>query len=145
MKAKLVEKPREEATQEDFLMELAYIEVLALELRLRDIQRRLESKSAELQREKKQNFSRFVDATKKALLYAEKLTDDIFAIDADNKWKNVPIWQEQANELARMDTLYAAISHDMDNVNKVFKLMRELPKEEIVTEEMIDYYRLKKL
>ena len=145
MKEKLVEKPREKATQTDVLVNTCYLMVLTIELMIRDIEERLAADSAQMRRERKMNFGRFIDYSKKALVYAEKLTEDIFEVDADNKWKNIPIWQEESNELARLILLYADRSGDVDNVNKVFQLLRSLPGEGIVDESMIDHYRLKKL
>lgn len=144
MKAKLVEKPREKATSCDLIINTAYMQVLSLELMLRDVESRLAKESAQIQREKKLKYTRFIDFTKKALHYAEQLTEDIFEVDSQNKWKNIPVWQEESNELARLILLFADRSKDIDNVNKVFKLLRELPGEDIITEEDLDYYRLRK-
>lgn len=145
MKEKLVEKPRSQATQTDVIVNTCYMMVLTMELMLRDIERRLARESAQIQRERKMNYNRYLDYSKKALLYAERLTEDIYNADSDNKWKNIPIWQEEANELARLILLYADRSREVDNVNKVFQLLREIPGEDIVNEKMLDYYRLKKV
>lgn len=82
---------------------------------------------------------------KKALYFAEELTQEIFNVDASANWKNIPVWQEESNELARLILLYADKSADVDNVNKVFKHLRSLPGEGIITEELLDRFRLKTL
>ena len=118
---------------------------LSLELMIRDIERRLMAQGAGFRKDAKQKFSRFLDFTKKALYYAEELTQEIYDVDADVKWKNIPVWQEESNELARLILLYADKSADVDNVEKIFNLLNALPGEGIVTEEMLNNYRLKKI
>lgn len=144
MKEKTVDSPRGEVTQTDVLINSSYLMMLSMELMLRDAERRLAAERATIQREKKQNFTRFLDFYKKALYYADKLTDNIYEVDSENKWRNIPVWQDESNELARLILLYADRSISTENVNKVFKCLRELPGEGIVTEEMLDFYRLKK-
>jgi len=123
----------------------AYMTVLALELILRDVERRLNMQKATLQGEKKLNFSRFCDLCKKALHFAERLTQDIYDMDAGRKWKYIPVWQEESNELARLILLFADKSADVENVYKVFKTLRSLPGEGIITDEVLDTFYLKKI
>ena len=145
MKPKEVNQPpRKKISQEDFLINCCFMAALSLELMLRDVEQRLNMQGSTFKREKRQTFSRFLDYTKKALYQAEQLTQDIFDVDADNKWKNIPVWQEESNELARLILLYADRSADMDNVFKVFKTLRDIEGEGIVDEKMLDNYYLKK-
>ena len=65
-------------------------------------------------------------------------------MDAEVKWKNIPVWQEESNELARLILLYADRSADVDHVEAVFKMLRELPGEGIVDEEMLKRFYLNK-
>lgn len=132
-------------SQTDLLVNTSYMVTLTLELLIRDIERRLARENATIQREKKQNFTRFTEACKRTLYYADKLTQDIFMVDSASNWKNIQTWQEESNELARLILLYADKSADVDNVNEVFKLLRSLPGEDIITEEMLDRFRLKTL
>lgn len=118
--------------------------VLSIELMLREVNRLLSLESSTIQREKKMNFNRFCDHCKKALYFAEQLTQDIYDVDAEVKWKNIPVWQEESNELARLILLYADKSADVDNVNKVFKLLRELPGADIITDGLLDRFYLNK-
>lgn len=146
MHTKKVSEPRtEKITQCDLLTNTAYMSVLTIELMLREIERQLEMNEAQMKREKKRKYSMFLDHCKKALFFAGELTEDIFEIDSKNKWKNIPVWQEESNELARLILLYADKSANVDNVNEVFKLLRSLPGEDIITEEMLDRFRLKTL
>ena len=144
MKTKEVTKPRQ-VSQDDLIINASFMVAISLELMLRDIERRLNMQSATFQREAKRKFSFFLDHCKKALHFAEELTQEIYKVDADAKWKNIPVWQEESNELARLILLYADKSANVDNVEAVFKMLRELPGEGIVDEELLKYYYLKKL
>jgi len=133
-----------EDKKESVLINTAFMSALSLELMLREVERRMNIHGASFQKEAKMKFSRFLDFTKKALFYAEELTQEIYKVDAEVKWKNIPVWQEESNELARLILLYADKSADVDNVEAVFKMLRELPGEGIVDEEMLDRFRLRK-
>lgn len=141
----VTEPPKKKVSPEDVLINVEFMTALALELMLRETERRMEMEGARFQREAKQKFNRFLDHTKKALYFAEELTQEIYNVDADANWKNVPIWQEESNELARLILLFADRSADVDNVDKVFKHLRSLPSEGIITEDLLDRFRLKTL
>ena len=132
-------------SQTDVIINTAYMTVLAVELMIRDVERRLAMESAQIQREKKLKYSRFCDHCKKALYFAEQLTQDIYEVDSEKGWKNIPIWQEESNELARLILLYADRSADVENVYKVFKTLRDIKGEGIITDEVLEPYYLKKL
>ena len=55
------------------------------------------------------------------------------------------VWQEEANELARLILLYADRSANQDVVDAIFKFIREQPGEGIVDEELLKNFYLKKL
>lgn len=144
MKQKEVKEPV--ATNPDnLIINTAFMTALTLELFIRDLEKRMAMQGASFQREAKQKFTRFLDFTKKALYYAEELTQEIYNVDEQAHWKNIPVWQEESNELARLILLYADRSSNADAVNDIFKFLRSIPGEGIVTEEMLDNYRLKTL
>lgn len=146
MKPKQVkEPPKEKPSVATVIINSAYMTVLAVELMLRDVERRLAMENSQIQYEKKQNFSRFCDHCKKALYFAEQLTQDIYDVDSQIGWKNIPIWQEESNELARLILMFADRSADIENVYKVFKNLRELKGDGIITDEVLEPYYLKKL
>lgn len=132
-------------TQTDVIINTAYMLVLTLELMVRDTERRLMAKKERLHKEKKLNLARFCESAKRALFYAEQLTEDIYTMDSKHNYSNIQTWQDESNELARLILLYSDRATDIDNVNKVFRLLCELPGENIVNDEMLDYYRLKQL
>ena len=143
MKPKELKKPRE-VSQLDLTINAVFMMSLSMELMIRDIEREMAHQGAAFQKEAKQKFTRFLDFTKKALFYAEELTQEIYKVDAEVKWKNIPVWQEESNELARLILLYADKSADVDNVEAIFKMLRELPGEGIVDEEMLKRFYLNK-
>lgn len=145
MKPKTATKEPRKPSPEDVTINAAFMVSLSLELMLRYIEVQLSKQGASFQREAKQKFSRFLDFTRKALYYAEELTQEIYKVDADVHWKNIPVWQEESNELARLILLYADKSADTDNVNAIFKHLRELKGEDIITDEVLDFFRLKTL
>ena len=73
------------------------------------------------------------------------MTQDIYKEDERHNFRNVQIWQEEANELARLMLLFADRSADQDVVNSIFKFIREQPCEGIVDEELLKNFYLKKL
>lgn len=95
--------------------------------------------------EKKQLFNRYTKAVQTALVLQEDMTQDIYKEDERHNFRNVQIWQEEANELARLMLLFADRSADQDTVNSIFKFIREQPGEGIVDEELLKNFYLKKL
>ena len=135
----------EKPTTTTVIINTAYMSVLAVELMLRDVERRLAKESATIKHDKKQKYRFFFEHCKKALYFAEQLTQDIYDVDAEKSWKNIPVWQEESNELARLILLYADKSADVENVYKVFKTLRDIKGEGIITDEVLEPYYLKKL
>ena len=144
MKEKEVKTARPNPSVCDLIVNTSYMTALTLELFIREVEMRLAVEEARIQKEKKLKYTRFLECTKKALYWAEELTQDIFEVDAENKWKNIPIWQEESNELARLILLYADRSATKENIDKVFKMLRELPGEGIVTEDVLKRFKLQK-
>ena len=96
-------------------------------------------------REKKQLFNRYAKTIRDACYLQEQLTQDIYDCDEKYNYRNVQIWQEEANELSRLILMYADRSADQDVVDKIFSFIREQPAEGIVDESMLDNFRLRKL
>lgn len=144
MHKKQVNKPpMEKVTQLDVTINAGFMTALALELLLRYVEDGMRMEGATFKQQAK--FTRFLDHTKKALHFAEELTQEIYDVDAEKGWRNIPVWQEESNELARLILLFADRSADVENVEAVFRLLRDLPGEDIVDEKMLDFFRLKKI
>lgn len=95
--------------------------------------------------ETKQKFNRWTEAVKRACIFNEDLTQDIYKHESKRNYKDVQIWQEQENEMARLALLFADISPYVDYVNEIFKHLRSFKGEGIVTEELLNKFYLKKL
>ena len=123
----------------------AYLLSQACDLILRDAAKRLESQRASFKRETKQKFSRWIEAVKRACILNEDLCEDIYKNAEKRNYKDVQIWQEQENEMARFVLLLADRSRNVDSINAVFKTLRSLPGEGVITEDVLKNFYLKKL
>lgn len=121
-----------------------YMMSLAMDLILRNNEWLMSKQKEAFKREKKQLFNRYAKTVRDACYLQDQLTQDIFDCDAKNSFRNVQIWQEEANELARLMLLFADRSADQDVVDKIFSFIREQPGEGIVDEKMLESFYLKK-
>ena len=118
---------------------------LAMDLILRNNEWLMSKQRESFKREKRQLFTRYTKAVRDACWLQDQLTQDIFDCDAKHSYSNIQIWQEEANELARLMLLFADRSADQDVVDKIFSFIREQPAEGIVDDKMLDNFRLRKL
>lgn len=122
-----------------------YMMSLAMDLIIRNIEWRMNKNRETFRREKRQLFTRFMQAVKTACILQEDLTQDIYREDEKHDYRNVQIWQEEANELARLVLMFADRSIDVDVVDKIFAFIREQSGEGIIDERILDDFRLKKI
>ena len=127
------------------LINSLYMMSLAMDLMIREAERRMRREGATFRREKKQLFTRFMKAVNTACILQDELTQDIYREDEKHNFRNVPIWQDEANELARLILLYADKSADQDVCDKIHAFIRSFPGDGIVTDEMLKPFYLKKL
>ena len=99
-----------------------YMGVMALDLILRDAERRMRVIGGEFKYEKKMAFNRFIKSVKEACLMAERLQDD---------------------ELARLILLYADKSTVDHNSDAVFDRLESLDGEGIITEDVLQRFYLR--
>jgi len=121
-----------------------YMMSLSMDLMIREAERIMRRDNATFRREKRQIFNRFMKAVNTACILQEELTQDIYREDEKHNYKNVQIWQDEANELARLVLLYADRSADQEVTDAIFKFIREQPCEGIVDEKMLESFYLKK-
>ena len=121
-----------------------YLMSLAMDLILRNNEWLMAKNREAFKREKKQVFTRYTKTVRDACYLQDVLTQDIFDVDEKNNYKNVQIWQEEANELARLILLFADRSADQEVVDKIFKFVREQPADGIVDEQMLSNFYLNK-
>lgn len=134
-----------EEKQKALLTNTLYMMSLAMDLMIRDLERRIILQGAMFVREKKQTFNRFIKAVQTACILQDDLTQDIYTEDEKHNFKNIQIWQEEANELARLVLLYADKSADQDVCDKIHSFIRSFPGDGIVDEKMLENFYLKKL
>lgn len=121
-----------------------YMMSLAMDLILRNNEWLMSRLRQSFRKDKKQLFTRYAKTVRDACYLQDLLTQDIFDADEKNNYKNIQIWQDEANELSRLVLLFADRSADQNVVDNIFKFIREQPGEGIVTEEMLESFYLKK-
>ncbi len=122
-----------------------YMMSLAMDRLMREVEPIMSKHSESFVREKKHLFGRYSKTVKDACRLQDELTQDIWDMEAKHNYRNVDFWLEQGNELARLILLFADRSSDQNNVDKVFSLLRALPGEGIVDEDLLKLFYLKKL
>ena len=121
-----------------------YMMSLAMDLILRNNEWLMSKQRESFKREKKQLFTRYTKTVRDACFLQEQLTQDIYECDEKYDFRNIQVWQEESNELARLILLFADRSSDQDVVNKIFSFIREQPAEGIVDDKMLEAFYLKK-
>lgn len=121
-----------------------YMMSLAMDLILRNNEWLMSRLRQSFRKDKKQLFTRYAKTVRDACYLQDLLTQDIFDADEKNNYRNIQIWQDEANELSRLVLLFADRSADQNVVDNIFKFIREQPGEGIVTEEMLESFYLKK-
>lgn len=121
-----------------------YMMSLAMDLILRNNEWLMSRLRQSFRKDKKQLFTRYAKTVRDACYLQDLLTQDIFDADEKNNYKNIQIWQDEANELSRLVLLFADRSADQNVVDAIFRFIREQKGEGIVTEEMLESFYLKK-
>ena len=123
---------------------LLYMASIAMDLILRHNEWLMAKQREAFKREKKQVFTRYANAVRTACTLQDMLMQDIYDCDEKNNWSNVQVWQDEANELARLMLMYADRSVNQEVIDKIFAFIREQPSEGIVDENMLQNFYLKK-
>ena len=121
-----------------------YLMSIAMDLILRHNEWLMAKNREAFKREKKQVFTRYTKAVRDACYLQDLLMQDIFEVDEKNGFKNIQIWQDEANELARLVLLFADRSADQQVVDNIFRFIREQPADGIVDEQMLSNFYLNK-
>lgn len=122
-----------------------YLMSLAMDLILRNNEWLMAKNREAFKKEKKQLFTRYTKAVRDACFLQDLLTQDIYDCDEKHDFKNIPVWQDEANELARLILMFADRSVNVDVVDGIFKYINSQPGEGIVDDALLDNFRLKKL
>ena len=119
-----------------------YMGVMALDLILRDAERRMKTQGGEFKREKKMAFGKFFRAVGEAKRMADLLQDDVVRETERSNYKDYDIWLGEANELARLILLFADKSTVDHNSDAVFDRLESLDGEGIITEDVLQRFYL---
>jgi len=144
---------------QDLEINLLYMLTQSFDLILRDIEWRMAKLGVDekghkiaFKHEKKKQFGEYLNCIRDIVKLAhkaedlnEKLTQDIYDVSAETNYTTIPIWQSEANELARLLLMYADKSTTEEAVNNIHSFMRSLPGEGIITEDVLKNFYLKKL
>ena len=120
-----------------------YLMSLAMDRILRHNEWLMSKQREGFKREKKQLFNRYAKTVRDACILQDQLTQDIWDVEERHDYRNVDLWLDQANELARLILLFADKSTDEEVSNRIFKFIREQPGEGIVDEKMLEQFYLK--
>lgn len=121
-----------------------YMMSLAMDRLMREVEPIMNRHSESFVREKKKLFTRYLKTVKEACILQDEITQDIWDMEAKHDYRNVDFWLAQCNELARLILLFADRSSYQENVDKVFSLLRSLPGEGIVDENLLGLFYLRK-
>ena len=130
---------------QDVEINTLYMMSQAMDKILMDAERRgLVPPNLEVLREKKIQFRRLTSCVNGAFRAIADLIRDI-EMSAIDDYTQLDTWADESNELCRLILLFAdKCSKNMDNSNAVFKFLRSLEGEGVVTEDVLDRFRLKK-
>jgi len=129
-------------TPEDILTDSLFLTAFAQDLMIADLLRRMQSKGDGLRQRSKFNLNQMVKHLKAASHFADELREELFEADAQNKWKNIQTWQDEANEVARLILLWEDREQHPDICNEIFKFIRSTEGDGVVDEAMLEQYYL---
>lgn len=121
-----------------------YMMAEAMDIIIRDLARRMQSRGGEFKREKKALFSRYTSAIKSCCVISEQLNDDVVATSGKHSYKDYELWQEESNELARLMLLYADKSLEGEEaVEAIFGHLKSFRGAGIITDKVLERFYLK--
>lgn len=137
------------ANIEDVEVNVLYMMSLTMDIMIRDLDRRMKMRANRegviggFRQDKKLLFRKFVDSVKAACSYAELLGDDVIANTEKSNFKDLDIWQREANELARLILLYADKSSEEGAMESIFGYLNSFRGAGIVNENNLKPFYLK--
>ena len=129
-------------TPENILTDSIFLMAFAQDLMIQDSIRRLHANGDDLRQRSKYNLNQLIGYLKKASHFADELREELFEADAEHKWKNIQIWQDEANELARLVLQWQDREPYPEVCNEIFKFIRETKGDGVVDEDMLKRYYL---
>lgn len=130
---------------EDLEINLLYIAAMAMERIIDDIERRLQAKGKAFQREKKMRFKDIMSSIKNVKRQNDLIDQIDYAEGLRGNYEKYQYYQEDAYELARILLLFAdRHTKDVEAGNQVAKYLRSMDSADIVTEQILERFYLKK-
>ena len=140
---------KRQVTFENVETNVLFMMSLAMDLMLRDLDRKMKFEAYKLgttggfKFEKKMQFKRFTEAVRTACYYAEQLGNDVIVSTEKSNYKDLNIWQAESNELARLVLLYADKSSEEGATESIFNYLESFKGAGIITEEKLKPFYLK--
>ena len=129
-------------TPENILTDSIFLMAFAQDLMIQDLLRRLNAKGDDLRQRSKYNLNQMLTNLKRASHFADELREELFEADAQHKWKNIQVWQDEANELARLVLLWQDREPYPEVCNEIFKFIRTTKGDGVVDDELMKRYYL---
>ena len=120
-----------------------YMGALALDLILRDAERRMRAQGGEFKHEKKQLFNRFTKAVKEACILVDQLNEDVINSTEKSHFKDYNVWQAESNELARLILTFADKASEEGATESIFNYIGSFKGAGIITKEALERFYLK--
>ena len=140
---------KKKVTFDDVEVNVLFMMSLAMDIILRDVDRKMQIQAYReggrggFRHDKKLLFHRFTDSVKAACIYAERLGDDVIISTEKSNYKDLNIWQDEANELARLILLYADKSSEEGATEAIFGYLNSFRGAGIINEENLKPFYLK--
>lgn len=140
-----MEETKKTRSVEDLEINLLYIATMAMERIVDDIEKRLNAKKKTFHFEKKMRFNDIMKSIKNIKRQNDLIDQEDYAKGLAGNYESYQYYQEDAYELARILLLFAdRHSKDIEVGNQIAKHLRSMETANIITEEVLDKFYLKK-
>jgi predicted transcriptional regulator len=140
-----MEDTKKTRSVEDLEINLLYIATMAMERIVDDIEKRLNAKKKTFHFEKKMRFNDIMKSIKNIKRQNDLIDQEDYAKGLAGNYESYQYYQEDAYELARILLLFAdRHSKDIEVGNQIAKHLRSMETANIITEEVLDKFYLKK-
>lgn len=140
-----MEETKKTRSVEDMEINLLYVAAMAFERIIDDVEKRLNTKKRTFQFEKKKRFNDMMGSIKNVKRLNDLIDQMDYAEGLKGNYESYQYYQEDAYELARILLLFAdRHSKNIEIGNEVAKFLRSKESAEIVDENVLERFYLKK-
>lgn len=140
-----MEETKKTRSVEDMEINLLYVAAMAFERIIDDVEKRLNAKKRTFQFEKKKRFNDMMGSIKNVKRLNDLIDQMDYAEGLKGNYESYQYYQEDAYELARILLLFAdRHSKNIEIGNEVAKFLRSKESAEIVDENVLERFYLKK-